>query len=500
MNSSKRDRPDESILSPLEIPPPKRRRTDASVSASLAQPLIASSNENLNSTGAEVSDSPLETVCFASAAATASDSPQESPGKRRVLRSLWWKKFQSILQRAHRPCKKELAQDMSSHCWREAIIGVDKLLGQFKDTEKFVYCEVATFGDNDMNQLGRGEGNGDEEPALIPACRVLPKHIQCIVPRQVDAGALTLAIVSGDGCLYTAGVSDKGGTGRVVKGEDDDKNILESQPTKVSEYFSSMPGVDCRDNCVMQVAAGASHMLVLTHEHNVFMFGGYSYDGHYFSDIRARNSERAPTHTQEDNEKQFNDSPFGFNQHPVHVFQLPQKVKAIAAGDSFSAAILHDESLATWGESRVVVVLISFPRRFSLTCSFFVSPMNPSIGIGFHGQLGRSTTMTMQEMDANGDYGLQNLVTDQDKLRDQFLMPLPPVWADGPLTRRRFVKAVACGAQHLLVLAQNEGESQTKVYSCGLNEGGQLGHGDYSPNRHVLTLVRLPLGVDRRLQ
>jgi hypothetical protein len=226
-----------------------------------------------------------------------------------------------------------------------------------------VFYEVVSFGDNDMNQLGRGEGFGGEEPALIPACRIHPGPTQLIVARQVDAGSLTLAIVSGDDCLYTAGVSDQGGTGRVVKAEDDDKNILESQPTKVTEYFSSMPGVDCRDNCVLQVAAGASHMLVLTHEHNVFMFGSYVYEGKYFSDIRAADSETAPT-TGVDHEKMTNDSPFGFNQHPVHVFQLPKKAKTVAAGDSFNAAILDDESLVTWGES-CIVALASFPPRYA---------------------------------------------------------------------------------------------------------------------------------------
>jgi alpha-tubulin suppressor-like RCC1 family protein len=151
--------------------------------------------------------------------------------------------------------------------------------------------------------------------------------------------------------------------------------------------------------------------------------------------------------------------------------------------------------------SLVLLLLLRFLQDMLTIDVLILYPSRESrAGVGFLGQLGRSATMTENVMDAAGDYGLEKMVTNKVKLQEQFLMPLPIVWADDPLARPRFVKAVACGAKHLLVLAQDEGESQTKVYSCGLNEGGQLGHGDYSPNRHALTLVRLPLGGNRRLR
>jgi alpha-tubulin suppressor-like RCC1 family protein len=57
------------------------------------------------------------------------------------------------------------------------------------------------------------------------------------------------------------------------------------------------------------------------------------------------------------------------------------------------------------------------------------------------------------------------------------------------------VTGIACGGRHLFVIAQAPGESASQVYSCGLNNYGQLGHGDVNEgtavnkDRHELTLV-----------
>jgi alpha-tubulin suppressor-like RCC1 family protein len=264
--------------------------------------------------------------------------------------------------------------------WRNAINSVDQLLGMVKDSNSAVSCEVVTFGNNESNQLGHGVAvleTDDWEitagkfraPTLIPRCRFHRRpagYLQDIKPRQVDAGALTLAIVSYDGCLYTAGVSDKGGTGRTIN-EEDDAAVMEGKPTQVTDFFSPIPNVFCPNNCVMRVAAGTSHMLILSLKGDVFMFGCYIDDGRRFADIRAPNQEKAPTHTGDEEEKQVNDSPWGFNLKPVHVFQIAQKATAIAAGDSFNAAILEDGSLVTWGE---FLLLFRFPSHLPtiLTC------------------------------------------------------------------------------------------------------------------------------------
>jgi Regulator of chromosome condensation (RCC1) repeat len=139
--------------------------------------------------------------------------------------------------------------------------------------------------------------------------------------------------------------------------------------------------------------------------------------------------------------------------------------------------------------------------------------------MGIFGELGRSANMT-KPMDANGDYDLglkgfygkevkENVwYPDESIVLEKFLKPLPPIWAEPTLPdRRRFVRAVACGFGHMLVLAQDDDGSHAKVYSCGLNECGQLGHGDklvyetetqtrISNNRHALTLVSLPFNAN----
>lgn len=70
-------------------------------------------------------------------------------------------------------------------------------------------------------------------------------------------------------------------------------------------------------------------------------------------------------------------------------------------------------------------------------------------------------------------------------IAEKFLIPRPPQWAT-PGKRR--VISVACGDIHLLVVARDEGQFDSRVYSAGHNQYGQLGHGDQTP-RHELTPV-----------
>lgn len=125
--------------------------------------------------------------------------------------------------------------------------------------------------------------------------------------------------------------------------------------------------------------------------------------------------------------------------------------------------------------------------------------------MGIKGELARSADMSRP--DANGNYNLgSSLYTREVKddegevvdkevieevLRERFLKPLPPRWATGP-NLKRVVLDVACGGNHILVTARDPGQFASKLYSSGLNNYGQLGHGDCGDNteRHELTLVR----------
>jgi hypothetical protein len=79
----------------------------------------------------------------------------------------------------------------------------------------------------------------------------------------------------------------------------------------------------------------------------------------------------------------------------------------------------------------------------------------------------------------------------KDVLVNHFLKPKPVVFAHQPQLKRT-VLTVACGGCHMLVIASDNKESFGKLYTCGLNGGGQLGHGDSAVGveYHALTLVR----------
>jgi hypothetical protein len=136
--------------------------------------------------------------------------------------------------------------------------------------------------------------------------------------------------------------------------------------------------------------------------------------------------------------------------------------------------------------------------------------------MGHKGQLARSRHMT--KPDAHGNYDLgknycyhrvvdENDVVDyqgpnEPIINEQFLKPGAPIFAHGLPSAEMIVTGIACGGHHMLVTARAPGESASKLYSCGLNNYGQLGLGDVndssaevSSDRHELTLVS-PIVVD----
>lgn len=160
----------------------------------------------------------------------------------------------------------------------------------------------------------------------------------------------------------------------------------------------------------------------------------------------------------------------------MHV-PLQQKAIRIVAGYSINAALLEDETLVTWG-------------------------------MGHKGELARSEAMTQPDADGNfelgktfcyepetDDEGNIFLAPKEDVIRDMFLLPKAPLWDNALPTLKKIVVGVAAGGFHLLVAARDPGQAESKLYSSGLNNYGQLGHGDVNgkdvvTDRHKLTLVR----------
>lgn len=134
-------------------------------------------------------------------------------------------------------------------------------------------------------------------------------------------------------------------------------------------------------------------------------------------------------------------------------------------------------------------------------------------GMGHSGELGRSVSMgapltstesgcpqydlgkmfigeiyTTMEKDKNGKMvEVENYRYFLDLIHDKFLTPAPVEWA----TPGNYeVLDVAVGECHMVVVAREKNANgMTRVYSCGHNNYGQLGHGD-RVQRHALTPIK----------
>ena len=248
------------------------------------------------------------------------------------------------------------------------------------------------------------------------------------------------AVVSGDGDVYTWGCNDDGALGLLDESDKDKKKIDETFiPKKVLRLcpnlkdFNQIPS----NEPIKSVATGDSHTLALSYTGTVYMFGAYKdKEGKYWRDVGPTGY---PKSKWEKVEKQCV-APRGVQESPIPVSTMKDLfVEYITCGSSANAAILNDQTLVTWG-------------------------------IGECGELGRPTDPMKL---ADGSYDNQTIIS-------QYLKPAPPVWSCG---RSFLVHSVACGSFHTLVITKH-----FRVATTGLNNYGQLGHGDIK-NRDRLTFV-----------
>lgn len=312
-----------------------------------------------------------------------------------------------------------------------------------------VPCDVVAMGDDDMFQLGLDPDIKRDDDVMTVSPTLITRLGQTI--RMVGAGGLHSLALSTTGVPYSWGVSDEGTLGRMA----DDDELAQKTPLPI-KGFVRIDGVK-EDGQIVQISAGASHNLFLSMSGAVYQCGMYKdMDSGKFSD------KDGPSGTTE-----------GCNKKPMHVFQMPGKVRSICTNGSVNAALMEDSTVLTWG-------------------------------FGNKGELARSAGMTTPG--PNGQYELgklycyksvgegeaQELVPDLEIVDNHFLKPKPVLWATNPQVKRTAI-AVAVGTFHILVSARDPGQYQAKLYTSGLNNYGQLGHGDSGDNteRHALTLVRL---------
>lgn len=324
--------------------------------------------------------------------------------------------------------------------------------------------DVAVCGSGEMGQLGSSEGVLEKRSLKV----VASLRNQDI--NQIAAGGLHNVALDENGGVYTWGCEDEGSLGVLNPNED---GFL---PSVVKGFHPSQYGPNGTDGLldasgrllpfeqrpeanVVQVYAGNTQSLALCSKGNVYSFGSLKdNEGRNFRELPPQDDARPQISPKDmakvengDENLAYLQAPRGKNNHPVHVTQLKQRATALSCGENCNVAVLEDHSIVTWG-------------------------------INLQGEMSRPTCELTKE-------------TDNQLVIKEHLTPHPVQWA-GPALKRTVVQ-VSCGGWHLLV-ASREGNNQLSVYSSGLNNYGQLGHGmcqsenglvEDTKNREKLTKV-----------
>jgi Regulator of chromosome condensation (RCC1) repeat len=309
-----------------------------------------------------------------------------------------------------------------------------------------------TSDDDDNNN---DDSDDEKEPVNAPFIKKgfpIPNNMF----RAISAGGMHSVVLSIDGDAYTWGNTDDGALGRDFISRDDAETeprnnfVAPEHAPGIVTGFTTVDGKK-EDGTIVQAVAGDNHILFLTLAGNVYQCGMYKdMDSGKFCDENNKGNV------------------IGGNPKPVHVHQITSRVKAIFTLASFNAALLEDDSIVTWG-------------------------------FGCKGELARSANMTTKDP-KDGLYDLTkaffyDLTSGKpriDIVKKHFLRPQAPIWSDSQIRPKKIVIAVATGAFHLLVAAREPDQGlKSRLYSSGLNNYGQLGHGDIYVDRHELTLVSL---------
>ena len=276
-----------------------------------------------------------------------------------------------------------------------------------------------------------------------------------------SGGLHSLALTEG-GRVFSWGCNDEGSLGWKISEEKEDGAL----PSDVGGFYPSQYGPNGttkkmldgdgrivpfkrrEEANITQIAAGDTQSLALSTDGDVYMWGTYKdNEGRKFRNMPPKDDERLATGNkdmtklEEDDDPEWFNPPRGNQDWPMHLVEIPGKAKDISAGGSFNAALLEDDTIVTWGVDQA-----GLSRPVS--------------------NLDKKTPMEV--------------------VRKEFLKPKPPIWEQPAL--RRTVAALSCGGCHLLVVSRERGG--LSVYSSGVNNYGQLGHGDLEMRVEKLAKVR----------
>ncbi|NWS72969.1 RPGR regulator, partial [Crotophaga sulcirostris] len=243
-------------------------------------------------------------------------------------------------------------------------------------------------------------------------------------PVHISCGDEHTAIVTGNGKLYMFGSNNWGQLGL------GSKNTV-SKPTCVKAL---------KPEKTKLAVCGRNHTLVYTEKGNVYAAGGNSEGQLGLGDTEERTTF-----------------------HLISFFTSQHKIKQLAAGSYTSAAVTEDGQLFVWGDNSEGQIGLADEACVSVPCQVDVGKPVSSVSCGYyHSALitGDGELYTFGEPD-NGKLGL---------LPEQLKNNRVPQPVLGIMEK---VNKVACGGEHTVVL------TETDVYTFGLGQYGQLGHGTF---------------------
>ena len=116
--------------------------------------------------------------------------------------------------------------------------------------------------------------------------------------------------------------------------------------------------------------------------------------------------------------------------------------------------------------------------------------MNINLGMNSDGPIGKGIFVdhtSIIDVVADTKEKLKKELKTTGIIEQHFLRPKAVMFAHQPEIKPKVI-AVACGFDHIAVIAMDPCSSRGNLFTSGLNGAGQLGHGD-TVDRHVLTLV-----------
>ncbi|XP_025928582.1 X-linked retinitis pigmentosa GTPase regulator isoform X1 [Apteryx rowi] len=243
-------------------------------------------------------------------------------------------------------------------------------------------------------------------------------------PVHISCGDEHTAIVTGNGKLYVFGSNNWGQLGL------GSKNTV-SKPTCVKAL---------KPEKTKLAVCGRNHTLVYTEKGNVYAAGGNSEGQLGLGDTEERTTF-----------------------HLISFFTNQHRIKQLAAGSYTSAAITEDGQLFMWGDNSEGQIGLANEASVCVPSQVVVGKPVSSVSCGYyHSALitGDGELYTFGEPE-NGKLGL---------LPEQLKNSRVPQPVPGIMEK---VNKVACGGGHTVVL------TETDVYTFGLGQYGQLGHGTF---------------------